>query len=311
MTLFYYDPVFMEHGTGDHPENPGRLLPTVRHLNFVGLDSMCTRPAWKPATEEQICLVHAPAYVASLRSFAEAGGGWLDEDTYLCERSYAVARLAAGAAIDAVQRVVAGEDTSAFCLVRPPGHHALADRAMGFCLLNNVAIAARFATSQLGVQRVMIVDFDAHHGNGTQAIFWEDAQVAYFSMHRASFYPYTGFGSEVGLAASKGTTCNIEVSLGTPRTELLERFQSELAKFSEAVRPELVIISAGFDAHRDDPLGSLGLLTEDFAVITQTIMDVARRHAGGRVVSVLEGGYNPDALSDCVAEHLETLLQAE
>ncbi|MCA9158452.1 MAG: histone deacetylase, partial [Planctomycetales bacterium] len=207
--------------------------------------------------------------------------------------------------------VVAGEDTSAFCLVRPPGHHALADRAMGFCLLNNVAIAARLATSQLGVQRVMIVDFDVHHGNGTQAIFWEDAQVAYFSMHRASFYPNTGLESEVGTAACKGTTCNIEISLGTPRTELLERFRSELTKFSEAFRPELVIISAGFDAHRDDPLGSLGLLTEDFAVITQMIMDVARRHAGGRVVSVLEGGYNPEALSDCVTEHLETLLHTK
>ncbi len=309
MTLFYYDPVFMEHDTGDHPESPGRLLPTVRHLNFVALDSMCSRPAWKLATEEQLCLVHTPAYVESLRQFAEAGGGWLDDDTFMCERSYEVARLAAGAAIDAVRRVVAGEDTSAFCLVRPPGHHALADRAMGFCLLNNVALAARYATNQLGVQRVMIVDIDVHHGNGTQAIFWDDARVAYFSMHRAAFYPNTGLESEVGLAESKGTTHNIEVSLGTPRAELLERFRSELTKFSDTFRPELVLISAGFDAHRDDPVGSLGLLTEDFAVMTQTIMDVANRHAGGRVVSVLEGGYNPEALSDCVAEHLETLLQ--
>lgn len=309
MTLFYYDPIFMEHDTGDHPENPGRLLPVVRYLNFVALDSMCSRPAWKPATEEQICLVHTPAYVETLRQFAEAGGGWIEADTFMCGRSYAVARLAAGAAIDAVQRVVAGEDTSAFCLVRPPGHHALADRAMGFCLLNNVALAAKFATSQLGVQRVMIVDFDVHHGNGTQAIFWEDAQVAYFSMHRAPFYPYTGLGSEVGLAESKGTTCNIEVSLGTPRSELLARFRAELTKFSDAFRPELVIISAGFDAHRDDPIGSLGLLTEDFTVMTQVIIDVAQRHAGGRIVSVLEGGYNPDVLTDCIAEHLEALLQ--
>lgn len=310
MTLFYYDPVFMEHNTGDHPENPGRLLPVVRYLNFIALDSMCTRPAWKPATEEQLCLVHTPAYLETLRKFAEAGGGWIEADTFMCAQSYAVARLAAGAAIDAVQRVVAGEDTSAFCLVRPPGHHAFSDRAMGFCLLNNVALAAKFATSQLGLQRVMIVDFDVHHGNGTQAIFWEDAQVAYFSMHRAPFYPYTGFESEIALAESKRTTCNIEVSAGTPRAAVLERFRTELTKFSNEFRPELVIISAGFDAHRDDPIGSLGLMTEDFAVITQTLIDVAQRHAGGRIVSVLEGGYNPDVLSDCIAEHLEALLEA-
>lgn len=309
MTLFYYDPVFMEHNTGDHPENPGRLLAVVRYLNFVALDSMCTRPAWKPASEEQLCLVHTPAHLEALRQFAVTGDGWIDEDTFMCERSYAVARLAAGAAIDAVQRVVAGEDTSAFCLVRPPGHHALPDRAMGFCLLNNVAIAAKIATSQLGVQRVLIVDFDVHHGNGTQAVFWHDAQVAYFSMHRAPFYPYTGSENEVGPTESKGTTCNVEVRAGTPRTVVLERFRTKLTQFSDEFRPELVIISAGFDAHRDDPIGSLGLMTEDFVVMTQAIIDVAQRHAGGRIVSVLEGGYNPDVLADCVAEHLETLLQ--
>lgn len=310
MTLFYYDPVFLEHNTVDHPENPGRLVSVVRQLNLVGLDSMCSRPAWKPATEEQICLVHTPAYLETLRQFAEAGGGWIEKDTFMCARSYTVARLAAGAAIDAVQRVVAGEDTSAFCLVRPPGHHALPDRPMGFCLLNNVALAARFAISQLGVQRVMIVDFDVHHGNGTQAVFWEDAQVAFFSMHRAPFYPYTGFASEVGLAEGKGTTCNIEVSFGTPRSELLERFRTELTKFSDVFRPELVIISAGFDAHRNDPIGSLGLATEDFALMTQMIIDVAQRYAGGRIVSVLEGGYNPDVLAECVAEHVKTLSRA-
>lgn len=310
MTLFYYDPVFLEHNTGDHPENAGRLVPVVQHLNLVALDSMCSRPAWQPATEEQICLVHTAAYIETLRQFAEAGGGWIEKDTFMCQRSYAVARLAAGAAIDAVQRVVAGEDTSAFCLVRPPGHHALPDRAMGFCLLNNVALAARFATNQLGIQRVMIVDFDVHHGNGTQTVFWEDAQVAFFSMHRAPFYPHTGFADEVGQAEGKGTTCNIEVRFGTPRSGLLERFRTELTKFSDAFRPQLVIISAGFDAHRDDPIGSLGLLTEDFAFLTQVIIDVAQRHADGRIVSVLEGGYNPDALAECVAEHLETLCRA-
>ena len=182
MTLLYYDPVFQEHRTGKHPENGERLLPLIRHLSFVGLDSSCRCPPWEAASVERLSYVHKSEYVESIQQFANDGGGYIDADTIVSEKSYLVARKAAGAVCDAVERVVGGEDKTAFCIVRPPGHHAMPDRAMGFCLFNNVAVGARVATRELGVKRVLIVDFDVHHGNGTQAIFWKAPDVAFFSM---------------------------------------------------------------------------------------------------------------------------------
>ncbi len=177
MTLLYYDPVFQEHDTGDHPENGGRILAVVRHLNFVALDTSCKRPGWDAASVERLCYVHSRQYVDSVEQFAAGGGGYIEEDTSVSEKSYEVARMAVGAVCDAVERVVVGEDRTAFCLVRPPGHHAMPDHAMGFCLFNNIAVGARVATREFGLERVLIVDFDVHHGNGTQAMFWEDADV--------------------------------------------------------------------------------------------------------------------------------------
>ncbi len=185
MTLFYYDPKFMEHITGKHPENAARILPTIRHLHFLGLDSSCKRPAWTPASIERLEYVHTKAHIRSIELFAKQGGGTIEHDTVLSPLSYDVATLAAGAVCDATVRVIHGEDKNAFCLVRPPGHHAMPDHAMGFCLFNNVAVGARVATREFGIDRVLIVDWDVHHGNGTQAIFWEDPQVGYFSLHRS------------------------------------------------------------------------------------------------------------------------------
>ena len=310
MTLLYYDPIFMEHVTGDHPERPGRLLPAVRHLNFVALDSSCGRPSWEAATVERLSYVHTSQYIESLRRFADAGGGLLDADTVVCSRSYEVAIKAAGAVCDAVERVIAGEDNTAFCLVRPPGHHAMPDHAMGFCLLNNVAVGARVATKELGIERVLIVDFDVHHGNGTQAIFWDAADVAYFSMHRSPLYPHTGFADEIGSGAGRGTTMNVPIKFGTSRDEQLSLFSQQTEAFADRIRPQLVIVSAGFDAHRDDPIGSLGLVSEDFRVMTRTLLAVAHKHAGGRLVSALEGGYDADAMSECITIHLEELLNS-
>ncbi len=308
MTLLYYDPVFQEHVTGNHPENGGRILPVVRHLNFVGLDASCRRPSWEPASVDRLCYVHTREYVDSLERFALRGGGPIEADTVLSLKSYHVARMATGAVCDAVERVVAGEDKNAFCLVRPPGHHAMPDHAMGFCLFNNIAVAARVATRELGIDRILIVDFDVHHGNGTQAMFWEDASVGYFSMHRSPLYPGTGDATEVGGGAGVGTTLNMPVSFGTPREEQLIQFERKLTVFAEKIRPQLVLVSAGFDSHKDDPIGSLGLESDDFRTITHRLLDVASEYAEDRLVSVLEGGYNPHALTDCVATHLEELL---
>ncbi|WP_182869556.1 histone deacetylase family protein [Rhodopirellula sp. JC639] len=308
MTLLYYDPVFQEHVTGDHPENGGRLLPVVRHLNFVALDTSCNRPAWAPATLERLHYVHTPPYVESVQQFAASGGGYIEPDTAVSLRSYEVARMGAGAVCDAVVRVVGGDDQTALCLIRPPGHHAMPDHAMGFCLFNNIAVGARVATQELGLDRVLIVDFDVHHGNGTQAIFWEAADVGFFSMHRYPFYPGTGAADEIGAGAGAGTILNLPIKFGTPREELLQTFEHEINDFAATLKPHLVLVSAGFDAHKNDPIGSLGLESEDYRVLTRCLMEVADQYAGGKLVSVLEGGYNPHALTDCVTVHLETLL---
>lgn len=311
MTLFYYDPVFMEHQTGDHPERPGRVQTVVRHLNFTAADSSCKRPSWESASIERLCYVHTADYIDSVKQFAESGGGHLDADTVVSVKSFEVARRAAGAVCDAVVRVVAGEDKTAFCLIRPPGHHAMPDHAMGFCLLNNIAIAARVATNELGIERVMIVDFDVHHGNGTQAIFWEDPNIGYFSMHRWPLYPGTGDADEVGAGKGVGATMNLPIKFGTSRQQQLSQFDEAVNRFADHIKPQLILISAGFDSHKNDPVGSLGLESEDFRALTKTLINVANRHCEGRIVSALEGGYNADALAECVEIHLDELLTCD
>ncbi|WP_075086548.1 histone deacetylase family protein [Mariniblastus fucicola] len=307
MTLLYYDPIFQEHDTGDHPENAARLSITIRQLNLILMGDSSTRPSWSAASVDRIARVHEKIYIDGVRDFAAQGGGRFDQDTVGSKASYNVAINAVGAVCDAVERVVRGDDQTAFCLVRPPGHHALHDRAMGFCLFNNVAVGARVAVEELGLDRVMIVDWDVHHGNGTQAIFWEDPHVAYFSMHRSPFYPYTGMEAETGYGSGVGTTCNVPVKFGTPREMQLAIFEERLTDFADEIKPQLVLISAGFDSHKDDPIGSLGLHAEDFAVMTRSVIKIADQFAEGRIVSVLEGGYNPAALAECVACHLEEL----
>ncbi|TWU45715.1 Histone deacetylase-like amidohydrolase [Novipirellula aureliae] len=309
MTLLYSDPVFQEHETGDHPECAARLMPVIRYLHFVSLDQLCKRPSWQPVTSERLERVHHVEYIESIRQLALAGGGQVDPDTIVSSRSYDVALQATGAVVDAVERVVRGEDTSAFCLSRPPGHHALADKGMGFCLFNHVAVAAKVATEILGLERVLIVDFDVHHGNGTQAIFWEDPRVGFFSIHRSPFYPHTGLKDEIGAGAGGGATRNVPIEFGTSRKEQLETFALSLGGFAKRMSPQLVLVSAGFDSHRLDPVGSLGLESEDFATITDEVIRIAQKYAEGRVVSVLEGGYNPLVLAECVGQHVEELVQ--
>jgi acetoin utilization deacetylase AcuC-like enzyme len=308
MTLLYSDPRFLDHQTGTHPERSQRLEQVVAHLKRSGLDTRCERPTWKPVSDAALALVHSPAYVAEVAEFASLGGGRIEEDTVVSPASYDVARFAAGAAADAVTRVVTGADRQALCLVRPPGHHALQDAAMGFCLFNNIAIAASVATQQLGLERVLVVDWDVHHGNGTQATFWANPQVGFLSIHRWPFYPGTGWKDETGTGDALGTTRNLPIEMGTPRREFVRAFCGELEQFANQIRPQLVLVSAGFDAHRADPVGSLGLEIEDFEPLTDAVLDVADAHAGGRIVSVLEGGYNAGILAGCVEAHLRRLL---
>jgi acetoin utilization deacetylase AcuC-like enzyme len=308
LTLFYYDPMLAEHQTGDHPESPQRVLFVARHLEETGLLGRLTRPDWQSISTARLAHTHSPGYLTQLEQFAAAGGGYLDSDTVCSHRSYDVARRAAGAVADAVARVIAGEDRSAFCLIRPPGHHALADEAMGFCLLNNVAVGASLALAELDLRSVLIVDWDVHHGNGTQSIFWENEQVGFLSIHRWPFYPGSGRADETGGGAALGTKVNLPIEMGTSRRHYIDALRGGVERLADKIRPELVLISAGFDAHRNDPIGSLELETEDFGPLTQLVRQVADVHAQGRVVSVLEGGYDLRALADCVGVHLEELL---
>jgi acetoin utilization deacetylase AcuC-like enzyme len=252
--------------------------------------------------------VHRPEYVAVVEQFAKRGGGRIEADTVVSPASYEVACLAAGAVADAVDRVIRGEEGNAFCLIRPPGHHALERGAMGFCLFNHAAIAARVATAEHQLDRVLIVDWDVHHGNGTQDTFWTDPQVGFFSIHRWPFYPGTGDADETGSGAGLGTTINLPIHFGIERKDYLARFTTALEKFADKLRPQLVIISAGFDAHRDDPVGSLGLEIEDYSALTQAVQRIADTHCSGRIVSLREGGYNPGVLAGCVEAHLRELL---
>ena len=311
MTLLYYDPRFLEHGVATHPERPRRLRHLMAHLESKGLSERCPRPTWEPATQTQVQSVHDPSYLAAIADLATRGGGQADADTIVTAKSFDIARLAAGAVCDAVRRVVGGEDRQALCLVRPPGHHALVDRAMGFCLLSNVAIAARTAINELELDRVLIVDWDVHHGNGTQDIFYDDPNVGFLSIHRWPFYPGTGDSDETGRGEGLGTTRNLPVEFGTSRDRYLSLFQGELETFADRIRPQLIFVSAGFDSHREDPIGSLGLETEDFETLTAIVKDVASVHAEGRIVSVLEGGYNPQRLAESVETHLTELLATQ
>jgi acetoin utilization deacetylase AcuC-like enzyme len=308
MTLLYYDPRFLDHDTGEHPEQPSRLRHTIAQLEQGGLAQACRRPAWEPVSSTRLQRVHEPAHIRRVESVARQGGGRLDSDTVVSPASFDVAQLAAGAACDAVDRVLKGEAKTAFCLVRPPGHHALAERAMGFCLFNNVAVAACVARHEHDIDRLLIVDWDVHHGNATQDSFYADDQVGFFSIHRWPFYPGTGAADETGTGDGLGATRNLPVTFGTSRRQYLDQFRRELENFAARIRPQLVLVSAGFDSHREDPIGSLGLEVEDFDELTKIVRNISAVHAEGRIVSLLEGGYNPPVLAECVETHLRGLL---
>jgi len=304
-SLFLADAIAKEHDTGlNHPERIARWDAAVRGLGAAGPSH--TPP--RAATEDELALCHTRHYIASARRDVEAGRLSLSTgDTDICPRSFDVAIRAAGLCLNAVDRVMDRQANNAFCIVRPPGHHATATRGMGFCLFNNIAIAARYAQHQHGVERVLIADWDVHHGNGTQDIFYRDPSVFFFSTHQSPWYPGTGDRDETGEGAGEGTTMNRPFAAGTGRAEILGVFQQELAVAMDAFRPELVLISAGFDSRLGDPLGHFRLTDEDFADLTRVMLDIADKYAGDRLISVLEGGYNLPGLTQAVAAHTGAL----
>lgn len=307
LTLFTDSRMIAHAPPRSHPEKPERLEAVLRHLARTGIAHTCPSGPVREATDEEILRVHTPAHLQHLVDFLGGGGGQIEADTWISPGSLLAARLAAGAGIDAVTSVVASPGRRAACLVRPPGHHALPDGPMGFCLLATVAIAAAHAFEVHGLDRVLVVDFDVHHGNGTQAVFESDPRLGFLSIHRHPFYPGTGLASETGTGKGLGTKRNIPVRYGTSRADYRAAFRNGLERMADRIRPELVLISAGFDAHAEDPVGDLGLEVEDFVDLTTQILEVAETHAKGRVVSVMEGGYNPSILAGCVAAHLEAL----
>lgn len=309
MALLYTDDVFLEHKTGEHPENAERLRSIAARLKASELPQKFERGVIKVATREQLERVHSGAHVDRVQNFAADGGGRIEADTVVSPKSYDVALKAAGTACDAVDQVLSEKHKTACCLIRPPGHHALPSDPMGFCLFNNVAVAARHAIAKHDLSRVLIVDWDVHHGNGTQDIFYEDSQVTFFSAHRFPFYPGTGDADETGSRDGLGTIFNLPLRFGTERSYFHKAFGRVLEDAATRSRPELVLISAGFDAHRLDPIGSLGLESEDFAELTRVVLSVAQQHCKGKCVSLLEGGYNVDALAESVEQHLTVLIE--
>jgi acetoin utilization deacetylase AcuC-like enzyme len=312
MTLLYTDPLFLQHETGRHPERPERLRAIKAQLDEAHLPARCIPGRFAPIEVAEVEAIHTSPQVELVQELAQSGGGHIDADTVVCLESYRVALAAAGACCAAVDAVLAGPERTALCLVRPPGHHATPKRSMGFCLFNNIALAAHRARSRHQLARVLIVDWDVHHGNGTQDIFYEDGQITFFSIHRYGhgFYPGTGADRETGRGRGLGHTLNAPIRLGTPRQDYLAEFSFFLERAAGRSRPELVLLSAGFDAHALDPIGSLGLEVEDFVAMTRLVKAVAQTHAGGRLVSCLEGGYNLEALAESVQAHLEELLAA-
>jgi acetoin utilization deacetylase AcuC-like enzyme len=306
-TLLITHPACLDHLTpAGHPERPDRLRAIARALEDDRFQKL-RRVEAPAAALETIALCHPMSYIAAIREATPKEGlARLDADTSLSPGSFTAALRAAGGAVHAVDEVMAGRARNAFVAIRPPGHHTETARAMGFCLFNNAAIAARHAQKRHGIERAAVVDFDVHHGNGSQEIFWADRTVMYGSTHQMPLYPGTGEVSERG---EHNTVVNAPLRAGDGGDQFRAAFATVILPRLEDFRPDLIVISAGFDAHRRDPLANLNLLEADFDWATRKLMDIADARAGGRIVSVLEGGYDLEGLSQSAAAHVAALMQ--
>ncbi len=327
-TALIYDPIFLKHLTPPgHPERPQRVelaMRVLEALNWLERDGLI-QLAPREATVEELATVHEREYIQQVEEESKAAGEVarrgegntleLGTDTYVSEKSYEAARKAAGAPLVAIDAILKGEVNNAYCLVRPPGHHAVAEAAMGFCIFNNVAVAARYALDQHSLERVMIIDYDVHHGNGTQEMFYADPRVLYFSIHQAPFFPGTGVWDERGEGPALGTNVNIPLPAGAGFETYEPLFRQVLAPIADRFHPQLILVSAGFDAHwretqTDTGIDRPGMLlsTAGFAKLNQMIMDIANAQCAGRLILVQEGGYDIDSLSSCVATCINLLL---
>ena len=308
--VFHDDCLKHSNGPG-HPERPERVAAIRDHLARRGLLDRLLLIRPEPCPIDRIARVHERGYVESIRRACERAPVPLDPDTAVSPGSWDAALLSAGGAVAACDAVVSGKARAAFVCTRPPGHHAERDRAMGFCLFNNIAIAARYLQERHGLGRVLIVDWDVHHGNGTQHAFENDDTVFYFSTHQYPFYPGTGSARETGAGRGAGFTLNCPMPAGSGDDEYARAFRDVLSPEIDRVRPEAILISAGFDAHRADPLAGMSLTENGYAEMTSILRESADRHCGGRIISLLEGGYDLTALAASVEAHLRALAAFE
>ena len=309
-TALLLDRVYERHVPGgEHPECPERYEAVTSALAAAGLTERMQRVAVREAIDDELLLCHTPGYLKTVEQDIARGARDLSTgDTAVSPLSRDVALRAVGGVLNALDSVISGEVKRAFCAVRPPGHHATPDRGMGFCIYNNVAIAARYAQKKRGLERVLIVDWDVHHGNGTQDTFYADGSVLFFSTHQHPWYPGTGLAVESGEGKGKGRTINCPLPAGSGAAEIIGAFRSKLLTAANDFKPDLVLVSAGFDSRAGDPLGRFLLTDDDFRELTKLMREVAEHHAGGRLVSVLEGGYSLEGLAAGVTAHVEELV---
>lgn len=305
------DPIYIEHDTGTyHPESPQRLKTLYRMLDDGELPSLRHIPP-RRASLEEIAYVHTESYVRHVASLENRARASLDPDTHLSPKSFQAALFAAGGVLTGIDQVMEGKLDNCFALVRPPGHHAEADHGKGFCIFNNIAVGAEHAMRRYGLDRVLIVDWDLHHGNGTQHSFYEDDRVLYFSTHQYPYYPGTGDIDETGRGKGEGFTVNVPMDIGYGDPEFYAVFKKVLEPLSRSFSPQLVLVSAGFDAYLVDPLGGMELTPTGYAALTRVVVDIAADCAGGRLLLALEGGYNLEGLRECVKLVLKQLMGDE
>jgi acetoin utilization deacetylase AcuC-like enzyme len=299
-----YDPVYLKHDTGTHPENASRLESIVTHLETTGTWNELIHISPRPASPEELKLAHSASLIREIEEMAAQGGGMVDPDTVVSKGSFKAALYAAGGVIGAVEAVASGSVSTAFALVRPPGHHATRTRAMGFCLFNNVAVAALYALTRLGLSRVFILDWDVHHGNGTQEIFEQDTRVCYASLHQWPYYPGTGRAGEKGA----GNVINVPLPEGCGDAEYLKVIDGIISPVARRFNPQLILVSSGFDGHWADPLAAMKLTIHGYADLTQRALSLANELCSGRLVLTLEGGYNLAVLAGAGKAVFDVLL---
>ena len=310
-TGYISDPFYLKHKNEPHPENPGRLNAIQKNIESSKYYNNLTLIQPRKATVEDIAKVHGTGYIRSVEDSCRNGIRNLDADTVISADSYQAALLSAGAGLEALDKILEGTVSNAFCAVRPPGHHAEQNKAMGFCLFNNVGVIARYAQNVQKLEKVFIFDWDVHHGNGTQHSFYKDSSVYYSSIHQYPFYPGTGGVDETGTGDGLGSNLNLPMQAYSCDADYINAIEHRLIPVIQKFNPDLIIISAGFDAHENDPLAQINLSTDCYGKMTQKLMEIANDVCNGRILSMLEGGYDYSALADSVQLHVETLSSSQ